>query len=220
MTILAPAPPAANGASSFYISNDHYFYPGFLFGIPRKLEDLLGPFRWETGIVYCDASDAKIQCKEVSPNGHHPHANGILLADDGKTLMVNDVIDGSTTIYDIDSSSKLLTVRKKVKLGAAADNLSFIPGTGDIAVCVFPHIGHLIHKLSGENVLNSSVTASAAVLRLVKSKEYEPEVLFWDDGSQISGLTGAAVDPKRKKLIAGGVYEQHFVVCDLGNEQF
>ena len=154
MTILAPAPPAANGASSFYISNDHYFYPGFLFGIPRKLEDLLGPFRWETGIVYCDASDAKIQCKEVSPNGHHPHANGILLADDGKTLMVNDVIDGSTTIYDIDSSSKLLTVRKKVvclircgrlkaeiadtgvqKLGAAADNLSFIPGTGDIAVC-------------------------------------------------------------------------------------
>lgn len=53
------------------------------------------------------------------------------------------------------------------------------------------------------------------MLRLVKAKDYAPEVLYWDSGALISVLTGAAVDPARGKLIAGGVYERQFIVCDL-----
>ena len=53
------------------------------------------------------------------------------------------------------------------------------------------------------------------MLRLVKSRGYEPEVLYWDDGALISVLTGAAVDPKRRKMVAGGVFEGRSVVCDV-----
>jgi arylesterase/paraoxonase len=74
--------------------------------------------------------------------------------------------------------------------------------------------------LLGDNVLNSSLTGPAAVLRLKKEDNYEPEVIYWDDGSLITILTGAAIDPVRKKMIAGGVVERHFIVCDLNGVKF
>lgn len=83
-------------------------------GFPRKLEDSLGPFNWATGVVHCDASGPTIHCKDVSPPNNHPHANGLLLLDGGKTLAVGDVFNGSTTIYDVDATSKQLTQRKRV----------------------------------------------------------------------------------------------------------
>lgn len=62
--------------------------------------------------------------------------------------------------------------------------------------------------------------APAAVLRLKKQDDYEPEVLYLDDGSLITVLTGAAIDPLRKKMIAGGVFERHFIVCDMDDVGF
>jgi len=120
-------------------------------------------------------------------------------------------------------------------LGAAADNLSLIPGSEDIAVCgkysyptslfsktsaeygciVFPNVPKLFACL--HNPLNTSLRADAAVLRLVKKNDYEPEVLYYDDGSLITVLTGAAVDPASHRLIAGGVVEKHFIVCDISD---
>lgn len=80
---------------------------------------------------------------------------------------------------------------------------------------MFPDIVKLIGRLAGDNILNSSYKADAAILRLVKKKDYKPEVLYWDDGSLITVLTGAAVDPINHRLIAGGVVERHFIVCDI-----
>lgn len=63
--------------------------------------------------------------------------------------------------------------------------------------------------------MKTDFKAPAAVLRLVKKNDYKPEVLYWDDGSLITVLTGAAVDPVNHRLIAGGVAERHFIVCDI-----
>lgn len=86
----------------------------------------------------------------------------------------------------------------------------------------------LINRLSPDNFLDHSVHGEAAVLRIRKSSDpksaqpysAKPEVLYWDDGSLITVLTGAAVDPARKKMIAGGVVAPHFVVCDLAGVNF
>lgn len=56
----------------------------------------------------------KLDCKQVSPKDGHPSANGMMLVDDGKTLLVNDIVEGTTTVYDVDTASKDLTVRMKV----------------------------------------------------------------------------------------------------------
>ncbi|KEF57960.1 uncharacterized protein A1O9_05882, partial [Exophiala aquamarina CBS 119918] len=214
-SIKTPNAVAATSLESFFITNDHHFWGGFLGGWLRRFEDKFGPWKWGASIVYCSASGSEVDCKTVSPTHAHPSANGALLVDDGKMLAVNDIIEATTTFYDIDPVSKELTVNRKVRLGAAADNLSEIPGSGDIAVCVFPDIAKLTGRLGGDNILNSEVKAEAAVLRLVKKNGYKPEVLYWDDGSLITVLTGAAVDPVNHRLIAGGVIERHFIVCDI-----
>ena len=80
---------------------------------------------------------------------------------------------------------------------------------------VFPNVPKLYARL--HNPLNTTLLADAAVLRLVKKNDYEPEVLYYDDGSLITILTGAAVDPANHRLIAGGVVEKHFIVCDIND---
>lgn len=58
------------------------------------------------------------------------------------------------------------------------------------------------------------------MIRLNKAKDFEPEVIFWDDGSLIGVLTTAALDPVRKKMIAGGFIEGYFMVCDMNEAAF
>ncbi|KAK5062881.1 hypothetical protein LTR84_004956 [Exophiala bonariae] len=214
-SIKTPNAVAATSLDSFFITNDHYFWGGFLGGVLRKFENKFGPWKWASDVVHCSAAGSRLDCKTVSPTHSHPSANGALLIDDGKVLLVNDVVKGTTTFYDVDPVSKELTVKQEVRLGAAADNLSEIPGSGDIAVCVFPDVMRLIGRLTGDNLLKTDFKGEAAVLRLVKKNNYQPEVLYWDDGSLITVLTGAAVDPVTRRLIAGGVAERHFIVCDI-----
>lgn len=80
---------------------------------------------------------------------------------------------------------------------------------------VFPDVKGLSGRLTGDNLLKTDFKSEAAVLRLVKKNNYRPEVLYWDDGSLITVLTGASVDPVNHRLIAGGVVERHFIVCDI-----
>lgn len=116
--IKTPNAVAATSLSSFFITNDHYFYGGGpLATLLRSHEDSWGPFRWASDVVYCSAKNSTtggIGCKVVSPLNGHPSANGALLVDGGKTLLVNDVVEATTTVYDVDPQSKNLTVRKKV----------------------------------------------------------------------------------------------------------
>ncbi|KAK4936686.1 hypothetical protein LTR10_022473 [Elasticomyces elasticus] len=213
--VKTPNAVAPASLDSFFITNDHYFYGGAFGGLLRTFENKFGPWKWASDIVYCSATDSDLDCKTVSPINSHPSANGALLVDDGKTLMINDVVKATTTIYSVDPVTKELTPKKEVRLGAAADNLSLIPGSEDIAVCVFPSVPKLWARL--HNPLNTTLHADAAVLRLVKNNDYEPEVLYYDDGSLITVLTGAAVDPASHRLIAGGVVEKHFIVCDISD---
>jgi sugar lactone lactonase YvrE len=65
--------------------------------------------------VHCSTtSGAGLDCKIVSPANGHPAANGVLLTEDGKTLLVNEIVEATTTVYDVDPVTKMLTVKKKV----------------------------------------------------------------------------------------------------------
>jgi arylesterase/paraoxonase len=97
----------ANRFRSFFITNDHYYYSG----MRRTLEDKYGPWTWATHVAYCDASGPKTNCRQVS--GTHQYANGILLVDN-KTLLVNDMHEGSTNVYDIDLNTKELVLERKI----------------------------------------------------------------------------------------------------------
>jgi arylesterase / paraoxonase len=95
----------------FFISNDHYYRKG----LARTLEDKYGPFRWASSVVYCaDENDKGFDCHVVSPKNSHAYANGILLIDQGRSMVVNDIVDGSVTFYDVHPETKLLTYRRTI----------------------------------------------------------------------------------------------------------
>lgn len=97
-------------ASGFFVSNDHYFYNG----LGRQLETKYGPFSWASSIVYCTETKGDTVCKQVSPGNSHAYANGILLLKDGKTLAVDDVVDGSVSFYDVNPETKMLSLKHKI----------------------------------------------------------------------------------------------------------
>lgn len=70
----------------------------------------------------------------------------------------------------------------------------------------------------GSGVLDYHIPAEVSVIRLDKSRGYQPSLLFWDNGLTMSMLTGAAVDPVHKKLLAGGVFSKYFLVCDISKD--
>lgn len=73
--------------------------------------------------MHCSAATGKqLDCKQASPANGHPSANGVLLVDEGKTLLVNEIVEATTTVYDVDPVSKMLSVRKKVVRPTALQN--------------------------------------------------------------------------------------------------
>lgn len=94
--------------SSFYATNDHYYYNGIL----RTLEDKYAPFSWASHVIHCDGSGRKTTCKRVTDN--YQYANGVLLTDEGKTLLVNDLYEGTTLIYSVDTATNDVILERKV----------------------------------------------------------------------------------------------------------
>ncbi|KAI8942466.1 hypothetical protein NX059_000534 [Plenodomus lindquistii] len=129
--------------------------------------------------------------------------------------MVNDIVYGTTTAYDVDQVTKALTHRQTIALGGTPDNISEIPGSGNLIVPVNPNTTQFGPRMFGEDMINYDAKVEAAVIRLVKEKNFEPELIYWDDGSLVSILTGSAMSEQHRKLVLSGVYERYFVVCDI-----
>lgn len=67
--------------------------------------------------------------------------------------------------------------------------------------------------------LGKEVLIPSAALRLRKDKGYAPELIYKSDGSGVSYMTVAAVDPYNRVLIAGLVLQYGgFAVCELAEK--
>jgi len=114
-----------------------------------------------------------------------------------------------------------LTQLQVVDLGAAADNINILPTTGDPIVAVFPTLEDLPRYLANVKSLGKELLVPAAALRLDHKKEYAPELVYFDDGSAISFMTAAAVDPFNGFLIASSVLQYGgFAVCRVPPSAF
>lgn len=62
--------------------------------------------------MHCDGSGPKTTCRRVS--GDFQYANGVLLTEDGKTLVVNDLYEGTAIVFSVDPSTKDLLLQRKI----------------------------------------------------------------------------------------------------------
>ncbi|KAK5050504.1 hypothetical protein LTR84_003785 [Exophiala bonariae] len=197
----------ATGSREFYVTNDHYFALGPL----RVAEEAYGPFTWSTHVQFCDASAEHVTCKQVT--GTFPGANGIALWKN--RLFVGDARNGTVTIFDI-HHDKSLTQLSQMDLGAAADNINIDPISGDPIVAIFPTLEDLPTYLDNVLSLGKDFLVPAASLRLNHAKDYAPELIYFDDGSVMSFMTTAAVDPYNNLFLASGVIQYGgLAVCQV-----
>ncbi|PGH16649.1 hypothetical protein AJ80_05151 [Polytolypa hystricis UAMH7299] len=207
--IKTPNGVAANGPFDFFITNDHYFVSGVL----RDLEDKYGPLPWATNVQYCDVSGEGVSCRQVSST--YPNFNGIALSEDKRRLFVADSTMGDLTIFRI-TDNKDLQHERSINLGAAADNIKLLPNSGDPIVAVFATLEDLPQYIANVDRLGRDLHVPSAAIRLSQKKNYAPEVVFWDDGSILSYMTAATIDPYNRVFIGAGVLQYGgFVVCDL-----
>ncbi|OAL22366.1 hypothetical protein AYO22_07410 [Fonsecaea multimorphosa] len=170
---------------AFFVTNDHYFAGGPL----RAMEEMLGPWSWATNVQYCNAEDNIVLCRQVS--GTFPGANGLSLWRD--RLFVGDSKNGTVTVFEI-HEDKSLAYLQTVDLGAAADNINVVPSTGDLLVAVFPTLEDLPAYLANVRSLGKDFLVPAAALRLRRETNYtHPELVYFDDGSNLSFMTAAHV---------------------------
>jgi sugar lactone lactonase YvrE len=113
--------------SSFYSTNDHYYYNGFR----RTLEDKYAPFGWASHVIHCDGSGAKTICQKI--HGDYQYANGILLTEDGNTLLVNDLYEGTTLIHTVDEETHDVILERKVVSLTPSDFRNISVDRNDVA---------------------------------------------------------------------------------------
>ncbi|KZT25054.1 paraoxonase 2 [Neolentinus lepideus HHB14362 ss-1] len=200
---------AASGPLDFFITNDHYFTAKEAF--LRKLEDDYGSWTWTSNVQYCDATGTIVTCRQVSDT--FPGANGLLIA--GDELYVGDCRSGVARVFEIQPDRSLINTAT-IQLGAAADNINIIPTTRDLLVTVFPRGERRSGYIHHVHELGKGFKVPGAALRLDRSEGFKPELVYYDDGSVISYMTVAAIDPYNNVLINGGVFQYGgFAVCDL-----
>ncbi|KAH8674245.1 paraoxonase 2 [Xylariales sp. PMI_506] len=198
---------APTGPFTFYFTNDHYFEKG----IWRDLEEQWGPWTWASHVQYCDASGEQVNCSQVSDSV--PGANGLVV--DGNHLYLGDSKNGTVAVYDIISERKLKRTHL-IDLGAAADNIRVLPGSGDLIVSVFPTLEDLPLYLANIKHLGKTFHVPAGILRLRRDRDYTPEMIYYDDGSVLSFMTAADLDPFSRVIIGAAVLQYGgFAVCKI-----
>jgi len=81
---------------------------------------------------------------------------------------------------------------------------------------VFPNVEQLPSYLANVSALGRTVKVPSAAIRLVRSMDFKPELLYMDDGGVSSYATVTAVDVDRGVLVVGSVLQYGgFAVCDL-----
>lgn len=94
--------------------------------------------------------------------------------------------------------------------------ISFLQTPSNNSVSVFPTLEDLPLYLSNVQGLGKELLVPSAALLLREDRAYEPELVYWDDGSALSYMTVAVVDPYNHVFIGGSVLQfGGFAVCDL-----
>ncbi len=80
---------------------------------------------------------------------------------------------------------------------------------------VFATQENLPQYLANVRDLGRKLRVPSAAVRLERERDYAPKVVFWDDGSVLSYMTVATIDPYNDVLIGGVLQYGGFAVCDL-----
>jgi arylesterase / paraoxonase len=136
-------------------------------------------------------------------------ANGIALSGDGRTLYVAEMIGRGLLIFDRDPQTNQLTLRGRIPLAAAPDNLTVAPD-GRVFIAAHPKLLTLAlgYQKSEDRPSPSMVFAYDPASNTVRK-------VMSSDGREIAASSVAALDPRSRALLVGSAFGPHVLRCAL-----
>jgi len=197
--LTSPNDVVAVGPRAFYVTND------VRSGRDGMLASLHFIMRSASGAVfYMDGSVWR-----VALEGLH-FANGVNISPDGLTLYVAETAANAINFYDRDADNGRLELLKSIKLAASPDNIN-VDEIGAVWIGALPK--PLLVPRHGRN---PGIAAPSEIIR-ISSVGGAPEVIYRDDGGEISASTSAA--RIGSTLLIGSLFEKKFLICNLSSEQ-
>ena len=195
--LVSPNDVAAVDEDRFYVTNDHGSRntPG------KTLEDYLNLKR--SGVVYYDGHGFRPVAEGIG------YANGIALGPGGQTIYVCATTEGSVRVYQRNVISGALTLQQTVECGTGVDNVE-VDDTGTLWIGAHPKpFNFVMHARSDRYRSPSEVIA----LTRGPAGEFSQQVVYLDDGSELSGSSVGSV--YRNRLLIGSVFEPFFLDCRM-----
>lgn len=185
--------------TEFYLTNDHNVSPKFV----RVVTDFL---KIGTGtVVYHDGDKGSIVAEGI------PYANGIHTSKDGKKLFVASTNVNELLVYNI-NDDKTLEEEAVHDTGVGVDNIE-LDDAGNLYIGCHPQLLKFLGHSKDSTKLSPTV-----ILKITyneASKSFNQEIIYTDDGSNLSGGSVAAPFTKpngEEVILLGSVFERKMMI--------
>jgi arylesterase/paraoxonase len=191
---------AATGPDSFYASIESIHRNGSAMEALASLTtDSSG------GVVFWEKGQFRLAAFDVD------FGNGLALSPDGGTLYVAASFGREMRIYARDPATNALSLRERVYLGAAPDNID-VDAQGRVWITAHPKIAAFM-KHAGDPKNARSPSQVFLFEPDPSGKGGDVSQVYLSDGAQLSGASIAVADSDR--MILGSVFDPDALVCVL-----
>jgi len=178
-----------------YVSSWQNYEPGTLMDTIEKY----GRMPWNKLILCSKTPQNKFNCKVAidgltMPNGVNGYKN---------ELYVVQTLARNIQVYEIDGQN--LNFKRSIPTHSGCDNIN-IDEQGNLYIAC-----HQKLLTSARHSKDHSILSPSQVLKLKQGKN-EVEEVFYSDGGDLSGSSGAVV--YKNKLVIGSVFEDGVLVCE------
>lgn len=188
----------AVGPDSFYVSADHAGPSSFLHEITNYL-------RLPTGYIdYYDRGSRRRAASGIL------YANGLAISGDGRQLLAASMLGGKVLIFARDPRTGSLRRVGSVKVGGSPDNITF-DESGDLLVGTHPKILALARQQRDRNARSPTLIRR---VRFSAAGNARIDTLYSNSGAEISA--GSVGIRRGRALLIGSVFDDHILICSLG----
>ncbi len=194
--LISPNDLVAVGPEQFYVTNDHKYLTGTM----RVLEDYLS-LKYAS-VAYFDGQQSKQVLSGIG------YANGINVSRDGSTLYLSALTERTVNIYQRDTNTNELTLKKLIDSGTGVDNIE-LDENGDLWIGAHPQLLKFVGHAKDRNKLSPSQVLKVSVA----DGSYKVEEVLLDSGDQLSASSVGAVQGNR--MLVGAVFDEKILDCAL-----
>ena len=192
-SMISPNDIVALDKDRFYFTNDH----GFTEGLAKLGEEYLG---WAaSNVVYFNGNGYREVAEDIA------YANGINLDPERNLLFVASPRDFLVKVFEVKKSGDLDFI-EDVACGTGVDNIELTPD-GKLWIGCHPSLLAFAAYAKGRKPISPS---EIITIDYRKKGDYRKEIVYLDDGRNMSASTVAAV--YKDFIFVGNVMDDHFLI--------